>query len=386
MPPSVTESDPGDAAALAGAAGVPPAVQLSNVYRNFGDRPALKDLNLTAPSGKITVLLGPNGAGKTTAVRVITGALSASAGTVRTLGHDPVPESSGVRERCGVVSAKPALYDRLTGWDNLRYAAALYQLDGDVDARAREAAGRFGIAEALDERVGGYSTGMKTRLALSRALLGDPDLLILDEPTSGLDPESAHAVLRLIRQLTEAGRTVIMCTHLLSEAQGLADHMVVMEHGAAEISGSFEELTQRYWPEAVVELEAESPDQLDRMATWHGVISYERDPVSSDGTDSDPNRFGVARVEIDGFGRIPDLVSSLVRDGVRLRRVSPRVATVEDVYFAIRRSLKGGGSLGHPAPVGSPQPGPQRKVGSDTDSGTEPTGLISIPTNREESR
>ena len=387
----MTESDPSEVHGTARPSPTePPAVELSGVCRNFGDRPALRDLNFTAPTGRITVLLGPNGAGKTTAVRVITGALAAGSGVVRTLGKDPVPENSGVRERCGVVSAKPALYDRLTGWDNLRYAAALYQLQGDVDALARDAAGRFGIAEALDERVGGYSTGMKTRLALSRALLGDPDLLILDEPTSGLDPESAHAVLRLIRQLTDAGRTVIMCTHLLSEAQGLADHMVVMEHGAAEISGSFAELTERYWPEAVVELEAESPDQLDRMATWHGVLSYERDPVSVDGDDADPSRFGVARVEIDGFGRIPDLVASLVRDGVRLRRVSPRIATVEDVYFAIRRSVAGGGSLGHPAPVGSPaEPGvathplaTHSGVGA-TASDSEP---ISVPTNREETR
>lgn len=333
---------------------------MRGVHRNFGDRPALKNLHLTAPAGKITVIVGPNGAGKTTAVRVITGALVSSSGTVRTLGADPVPERSGVRERCGVVSAKPALYDRLTGWDNLRYAAALYQLRGDVDAAARAAAARFGIDEALDERVGGYSTGMKTRLALARALLGDPDLLILDEPTSGLDPESAQAVLRLIRQLTESGRTVIMCTHLLTEAQGLADHMVVMEQGAAEINGSFAELTQRFWPEAVVELEAECPDQLDRIATWHGVLSYEREPVALAPTGNpagdpaaDPGRFGVARVEIDGFGRIPDLVSSLVRDGVRLTRVSPRVATVEDLYFAIRRSAAEGGSTGHPAPVGS---------------------------------
>ena len=138
--------------------------------------------------------------------------------------------------------------------------------------------------------------------------------------------------------------------------------MVVMESGRAQISGSFDELTAQFWPEAVVVLEAESPDQLDRIATWHGVLNYEREPAVP-GAGPDAAGVGTARVELDGFGRIPDLVTSLVRDGVRLRRVEPRVASVEDLYFAIRRDASG--SASHLAPVSAPGvsgEGPQHPV------------------------
>jgi ABC-type multidrug transport system ATPase subunit len=174
-----------------------PAVALAGVRRSFGDVVAVDDLTFEVPRGTVTVLLGPNGAGKTTVVRLVTGALHGHAGAVRTLGLDPADDDEGteVRRRCGVVPARPALYDRLSGTDNLAYAAALFQVEPElVDERIAEAAHRFGIADALDQKVGGYSTGMRARLALARAVLHEPDLLLLDEPTAGLDPESARAV------------------------------------------------------------------------------------------------------------------------------------------------------------------------------------------------
>ena len=158
---------------------VAPVVALQGVGRRFGTVDALRDLDLVVPANRITVLLGPNGAGKTTAIRMITGALDAHSGTVSTFGMDPREHGEEVRLRCGVVSAKPALYDRLDGHANLSYAAELYGLGRgpEVDRRIREAAGRFGIEHALDQRVGGFSTGMKTRLALARSILHQPDLL-----------------------------------------------------------------------------------------------------------------------------------------------------------------------------------------------------------------
>jgi ABC-2 type transport system ATP-binding protein len=254
---------------------------------------------------------------------MITGALDPDAGAVRVFGLDPSVDGEQVRTRCGVVSAKPALYDRLSGHDNLLYSAQLYEVDGpSVERRIADCAARFGIDAALGQQVGGYSTGMKTRLALARAILHDPDLLLFDEPTSGLDPESAHAVLEMIRQMADDGRTVVMCTHLLAEAEGLADHIVMMEDGAALCAGTHEDLAVRYWPGSVVVLEAEVPAHLDRVANLHGVLSMERR--------------GATRVALDGFGRVPDLVASLVADGVRLTRVEPLQPTLEDLYFAIR--------------------------------------------------
>ncbi len=303
-----------------------PAVALSGVRRSFGNVVAVDDLTFEVPRGTVTVLLGPNGAGKTTVVRLVTGALHSHAGAVRTLGLDPDRDDEGteVRRRCGVVPARPALYDRLSGTDNLAYAAALFQVEPRaVDARIAEAAERFGIADALDQRVGGYSTGMRARLALARAVLHEPDLLLLDEPTAGLDPESARTVLGLIDEMAEGGKTVLMCTHLLLEAEGLADQVIVMDHGRAMISGSPHELTRQFWPAARVVIDADDPALLDNAQSLPFVRSYHRN--------------GVATVELDNESDVPDLVDALVGAGARLTRVEPQAPSLEELYFAIRR-------------------------------------------------
>lgn len=303
--------------------GSPPVVEMHDVTRRFGKIPALHHLNLQVPQGRITVLLGPNGAGKTTAIRVITGALTPNSGFVRTFGFDPNRFGEDVRTRCGVVSAKPALYDRLTGWDNLQYAAELYGLGRNAVRPIREAAGRFGIIGALNQQVGGYSTGMKTRLALARSVLHDPDLLLFDEPTSGLDPESSHAVLELIREMTAEGRTVVMCTHLLVEAEGLADQIIVLDSGTDLLAGTQAELTSRYWPANLVYLDAEDAGDIDQIRDWDGVVDIRH------------NTF--AEVQLDDLARLPDLVGRLCANGVRLTRVQPHNPTLEDLYFAVRR-------------------------------------------------
>jgi ABC-2 type transport system ATP-binding protein len=302
-----------------------PAVALTDVRRSFGAVVAVDQLTIEVPRGTVTVLLGPNGAGKTTVVRLVTGALRADAGAVRTLGLDPDVASEGteVRRHCGVVPARPALYDRLSGSDNLRYAAELFAVDDAlIDTRIAEAAERFEIADALGQRVGGYSTGMRARLALARAVLHNPDLLLLDEPTAGLDPESARAVLGLIDEMADDGKTVVMCTHLLLEAEGLADQVVVMDHGHAVVSGSPAELTHRYWPAARVLLDADDPTVLDLARDLPYVTGYQRN--------------GVALVDLADDGSVPELVDALVRGGARLRRVEPRAPSLEELYFAIR--------------------------------------------------
>ena len=310
----------------------PLVVDLRAVRRTFGGQLALDNLTFTASAGTVTVLLGPNGAGKTTAVRMITGALHADAGEVRIFGLDPAVDGEAVRQRCGVVAAKPALYDRLSGWDNLVYAAELYGLG--PDAPIEDTAARFGIDHALDLRVGGYSTGMKTRLALARAVLHGPELLLLDEPTSGLDPESSRAVLHMIDELAALGRTVVMCTHLLLEAEGLADQVVMMEGGRTLVAGSPDELVRRVWPRPSVLIDAENRAALDGLALLAGVVAVT--PLE-----------GPVLVELDDLSRVPDLVAHLAADGARVTRVTPHEPTLEELYFAVRS-----GELPDPVPVG----------------------------------
>lgn len=318
---------------------------LTAVGQRFGEVDALREFNLTVPHGSVTVLLGPNGAGKTTATRIITGALSPSSGIVRTFGLDPNIDGEEVRRRCGVVSAKPALYDRLSGHDNLAYAAELYGLGRGpaVTPKIRDAAERFGIEDALSHQVGGYSTGMKTRLALARSVLHSPELLLFDEPTSGLDPESSHAVLEMIRSMTGEGITVVMCTHLLLEAEGLAEQIVVMESGTALVAGPPSTLIRQFWPTRVVRMEAEPSFDLRELEGQFGIrsVSTSEESLSELAgfrTAAQPHKHasGVV-VEIDDNVNLATLLASLVSHGVPLTRFDERVPSLEDLYFAVRR-------------------------------------------------
>ena len=305
-------------------------VQLNEVSRTFGTVTALHQVTIVVPPCSITVLLGPNGAGKTTTIRLITGALEPDSGSVVVFDHDPAgPEGEEIRRRCGVVSAKPSLYDRLDGRDNLRYAAELYGLGRGPrrEQRINETAEQFGIIESLHQRVGGYSTGMKTRLALARSILHQPDLLLLDEPTSGLDPEAAVAVLELIKTMPTKDRTVVMCTHLLSEAEGLADQVVVMGEGAAMVSGSRTELIHRFWPDPLVNIRAERGEDLDKLAVADGVLRYDREGDR-------------ATLALDSTDRVADLILALSDRGVRLVAVEPYQPNLEDIYFAVRASSR----------------------------------------------
>jgi ABC-2 type transport system ATP-binding protein len=309
-------------------------VELAHIGRSFGTVRALDDINLTVPSGTVSVLLGPNGAGKTTAVRIITGALPPDTGTITVLGLDPRTDGNEIRRRCGVVPARPALYDRLSGYDNLRYAAQLFEVDDTPDATGvspaeraiHDAAMRFGIENALTHRVGGYSTGMRARLALARAVLHDPDLLLLDEPTAGLDPESSRAVLGLIDDMAERGRTVLMCTHLLLEAEGLADQVIVMDHGKVLLAGAPEELVHRFWPYPAAIIDTEEHAGLESLRTLPGVTACE--PM--------PN--GAVTVTFDHAGRISEMVAALVAAGARVTRVEPRARSLEELYFYVRET------------------------------------------------
>ncbi len=336
--------------------------RVSAVDKRFGSVQALRRLNIDVPKSKITVLLGPNGAGKTTAIRMITGAMSPDAGQVSVFGADPTgPEGESVRQRCGVVSAKPSLYDRLSGLDNLRYAAELYALGRGraVDKRITEAADRFGIADALDQRVGGYSTGMKTRLALARSILHEPQLLLLDEPTSGLDPESAQAVLAMVRNMTSEGRSVLMCTHLLLEAEGLADEVVIVQDGTSLMWGDPSELSRRYWPRPAVAITAVAGADLENMVHLPEVVNVSRVDDTSTGGVS-------ATVELVDAAAIGLVIHRLSAAGIHLISVVPQRPSLEDLYFAVRREHefdRAADLAGNPQELGDPS--------GSADSGSE---------------
>ena len=297
------------------------AIRFGTVSKAFGSVRAVESLTFSAPAGAVTVLLGPNGAGKTTTVRLTTGALVADGGDIEVLGLHPKINGDEVRRRVGIVPPKPAFYDQLSGWDNLRFAARIF---GSTEAAALDAAERFSIQDALLQEVGGYSTGMRTRLALARAVIHDPEVMLLDEPTAGLDPESSRNVLELIRELAGRGRTIVLCTHLLHEAEGIADHLILMNNGHAQVAGAPHDLASTYLSDPVVLLDAENREALRALDRVDGVVS-----VSWNGS---------VQVTLDDLNRLPDLVARLVNDGARITRVEPIGATLEELYFEMQRT------------------------------------------------
>jgi ABC-2 type transport system ATP-binding protein len=310
-----------------------PVIVAEQLTRRFGDVTAVDDLNLQVQPGEIFGFLGHNGAGKTTSIRLFNGILAPSDGQAFVLGLRPMLDGPTLRRRTGVLTETPSLDERLTGWENLAIYADLYNVpEATVDSRIRALLESFDLADRAAEKVGGYSKGMKQRLALARALLHQPELLFLDEPTSGLDPVAARHVHELILQLShEEKHTVFLCTHNLIEAQNLCDRVAVLEHGKLVAIGTPHELARQLGRRQRLEIEIEPeglPAALQVVQTKLGLAEPER----KNGT-----------LTVTGANResVPGLIAALVSAGVEIYRVTPQEPTLEDVYFALHGEEEG---------------------------------------------
>jgi ABC-2 type transport system ATP-binding protein len=208
---------------------------------------AVNDLTLAVAPGTVVALLGPNGSGKTTTLNVIIGLLAPTGGTVSILGMDSRHQKKRIRRRLGVVSQETALYGELTAQANLSYRAALYGLRGR--RRRARVTELLRLARLLDERktqVREFSGGMKRRLAIASALVADPDLLVLDEPTLGVDRQNVDAVYDYIKELRGRGKTVLLTTNVLDEAQRLCDSIFILDHGQLVAEGTPDQLRQAH--------------------------------------------------------------------------------------------------------------------------------------------
>jgi len=214
---------------------------LSKQYNN--DFWAVDGVTLNVQPGQILALLGQNGAGKTTTVRMLTALLSPTRGWARVGGYDVAKHPQEVRANVGVLTEQHGLYMRMTGAEYLDYFGKVYSLDAKTrKSRSDYLLDYFGLKEAARQRSGEYSKGMKQKLALARALIHDPVVLLLDEPTSAMDPESAQLVRNEISRLRSSKRTIVICTHNLAEAEALADQIAIIYRGKILLNGTLEEL------------------------------------------------------------------------------------------------------------------------------------------------
>ena len=292
---------------------------------------AVDGIDLVVEPGEIFGLLGPNGAGKTTTMKMLATLLIPTSGTIRVLGVDPLERPREVRARLGaMLSGERSLYWKLTGRENLEYFAALYHVPpSETKARIANVLSAVKLADRADDYVERYSTGMRQRLALARALLPNPPLVVLDEPTVGLDPQASRDLRDRVRELKAQGRTVLLTTHYMEEADQLCDRVAIIDHGRIVAADTPAALKRTIRAEEVVRLEialeGDERPVIDRLARSATVARSER----SNGTLAVTAHCASAR------DFVPAAFDAARSTGATIRHVEVVPVTLEDVFLAL---------------------------------------------------
>jgi ABC-2 type transport system ATP-binding protein len=292
---------------------------------------ALRGISFEVERGELFGLLGPNGAGKTTTIKILTTLLLPTSGSARVLGFDPAREPAPIRRRIGhVFGGDRGLYDRLSGLDNLRYFADLYRVPvREKRRRIAEMLELVGLDGRERERVETYSRGMRQRLHIARGLLHDPEILFLDEPTIGLDPVGARELRQTIARLRVAGKTILLTTHYMYEADELCQRIAVIADGLIVAHGTPAHLKSRVADRTVIEIETFGVDdeQLARLRALPGVASV--------GTESREQALLLHVQSATGSELVPALLREL--EGTTVGKVVAREPTLEDAYVELVR-------------------------------------------------
>jgi ABC-2 type transport system ATP-binding protein len=296
------------------------AIETRELTRRFDGLAAVDALSITVERGEVVGLLGPNGAGKTTTIRMLAALIPPTSGTARVAGHRLGEEDDGVRRSVGILTETPGLYDRLSARRNLELHARLQGVE-KVGATVDRYLELLGLAERGDDAAGTFSKGMRQKLALARALLHEPEILLLDEPTAGLDPHVARVVRDSIASLRKEGRTILVSTHNLEEAERLCDRVALIR-GRLVAFDRPAALTERLLsPRVRVRLAG-----MDHGASAARAFHFVR-AVTEDGD--------TLTVTLADSGDTPDLIRGLVEAGARIHEVVPVRPTLEEVYLEI---------------------------------------------------
>ena len=306
-------------------------IETAGLTKRFGDRVAVDSVDLRVPRGSAFGYLGPNGAGKTTLIRMLLGLTEASSGTMRLLGL-PVPERRGAAlARVGAIVEEPRFHPFLTGRENLQVAAAVR--DAEAQARIDGALKRVGLSERANERVGSYSLGMRQRLGVGRALLGDPELLLLDEPTNGLDPAGIHESRDMIGGFIGEGRTVLLSSHLLDEVEKICDAVAIVDRGRVVVQGSIEQL--KAGGERTVLIGTSDELRAQAALAGHAAVRSIQRNGSGIRVTLAPD-LGLTTDEAAG-----ELNRRLNAEGVVVHRLSPESVSLEERFLQITERLGG---------------------------------------------
>jgi ABC-2 type transport system ATP-binding protein len=290
---------------------------------------AVRGISFAVEQGELFGLLGPNGAGKTTTIKMLITLLLPTSGTARVLGHDVVDEAREVRKKIGYVfGGDRGLYERLSALDNLRYFAELYGVSGrEQRRRIDEVLELVGLAGREKERVEGYSRGMRQRLHIARGILHDPPVVFLDEPTIGVDPVGARELRQTIGDLVRGGKTVLLTTHYMFEADTLCDHIAVIAKGRIVGEGTPAQLKSGVAEGSVTEIEVFGVDEpaVERLRSLNGVTAV---------TVEEQEQKQLLVVQTTGEREMTHALLGQL-DGVAVGRVTSREPTLEDAYVAL---------------------------------------------------
>lgn len=302
-----------------------------DLTKKFDQFTAVDGVYLDVPPGRVLVLLGPNGAGKTTTVRMLTSILRPTRGSAVVAGYDVIRDPQKVRESVGVLTEHHGLYNRMNAGEYLDFYARLYNIESSVSKQRTDSLlTEFGLIAEKKRKLGEFSKGMRQKLALVRALMNEPPVLLLDEPTSAMDPESARTVRDGIHQLRSSSRSIILCTHNLLEAEELADQIAIIRYGKIILTGSPAELKEKLLGPA--EYEVKLANQVDG-----------RKPRLPSGVSLASQGDGWLRYRVDQPGRNnPALVQSLVGAGMEIISIQEVHRSLESAYLEAMRSAANG--------------------------------------------
>jgi len=305
------------------------AISATNLTKKFGDFTAVDHVSFDVRKGEVFGLLGPNGAGKSTAIRMLSTLSAPSEGTATVAGFDIQKQDGKVREHIGLVSEKMIMYDELKARENLTLFGKLYDIPSDLLAKRIESLLKFVRMEQwADHRIDTFSTGMKQRINVIRALVNEPEILFLDEPTLGLDPQSTAEIRELVRKINAENKTtIILTTHMMTEADMLCDRIGIMDHGRIVALDTPENLKKSVTGTDSNLFEFEIPnldsDTVSAVTALEAVGSVVRD---------DPTHIKVSATGADAFDV---LVDTLRKKGAKIRTVRNLEPTLEDVFLKI---------------------------------------------------
>ena len=304
--------------------------------KRFDDFWAVEDFTLTVDQGEVVAVLGPNGVGKTTTVRMLVSVLAPTRGSATVAGYDVQRQSTEVRRHVGVLTEQHGLYTRMTARAYLDFFGKVYSLAPNQRQQQSEKwLAYFGLAKVGDKRIGTFSKGMRQKLALARALLHEPPVILLDEPTSAMDPVSANLVRQAIKSLRSEQRAILLCTHNLAEAETLADRIAIMSKGRLAAVGSPEELKARWLGPPVFEATLAAPVDNGAFRQW--AKSALPPAVEVVAAEQNRVRFRSPQWERDN----PRVLKALVESGYEVVKVTEADASLEQVYFEVMKHEMG---------------------------------------------